>query len=243
METLPYIVRRDPGWPALINMTASGDMRFLFGISGAVVLRHYVGQGLDDRAGAFPRPCLPHSGGSQSALPDRTLVGGLGQPDAAAVPSAAIGWTWSTLPDPVDFHAFINADLYVPNANVFRGGEDNPLMLTRAGAAGPAVTLETSARLEQVPGQYGGEMSAFDWTFSPRGDDGRPQAMFDRVSGKVDPVVVQYWHDHYDRLTPCHAHESYLCDDGGVDRGAASYFAEISSEALRLANTLTTVPA
>jgi hypothetical protein len=52
--------------------------------------------------------------------------------------------------------------------------------------------------MEQVLGPYGGQMASFEWVFSPRGKDGRPEQMFDRATGDVDPAVVAYWHDHYD---------------------------------------------
>jgi len=116
------------------------------------------------------------------------------------------GGTWSTSPDPVDFHAFIQADLYAPGANVYRSGDGQPLPLVRQGAS--VSSFETAARTEAVLGAYGGQLTSFDWTFSPRGEDGRPQPMFDRTTGAVDPAVVAYWQAHYDlaaglaRLTP-----------------------------------------
>ena len=47
-------------------------------------------------------------------------------------------------------------------------------------------------------GDYGGQLASLEWVFSPRGPDGRPQPLFDRDTGAVDPAVVQYWRDHYD---------------------------------------------
>jgi hypothetical protein len=41
-------------------------------------------------------------------------------------------------------------------------------------------------------------MSSFDWVFSPKGADGRPEQMFDRRTGMVNPEVAAYWRDHYD---------------------------------------------
>ena len=49
-----------------------------------------------------------------------------------------------------------------------------------------------------MKGEVGGQLASFDWVFSPRGADGRPMPMFDRATGKVDPVVVAYWREHYD---------------------------------------------
>jgi hypothetical protein len=107
------------------------------------------------------------------------------------------GGTWSTSPDPSDFHDFTGVDLYAPNANVYRrpDGSAYPLVRDHGKVLG---TYEQFAKLERVLGPYGGQMASFDWVFSPRGADGRPMPMFDRDTGAVDPVVVAYWRDHYD---------------------------------------------
>jgi len=60
------------------------------------------------------------------------------------------------------------------------------------------VSIEDYARREAVVGAYGGQMASFEWTFSPRGADGRPLPMFDRTTGAVDSAVVDYWKEHYD---------------------------------------------
>jgi S-formylglutathione hydrolase FrmB len=107
------------------------------------------------------------------------------------------GGTWSTSPDPSDFHDFTGPDLYAPHANVYRKPDGTPWPLVRD--KGKVLgTFEQFARMEQVLGPYGGQMASFEWVFSPRGKDGRPEQMFDRATGDVDPAVVAYWHDHYD---------------------------------------------
>jgi hypothetical protein len=49
-----------------------------------------------------------------------------------------------------------------------------------------------------VLGDYGGQLSSFEWVFSPRGTDGRPRHLFNRVTGDIDPDVATYWRTHYD---------------------------------------------
>ncbi|KRE92498.1 enterochelin esterase [Frateuria sp. Soil773] len=107
------------------------------------------------------------------------------------------GGTWSTAPDPSDFHDFTGVDLYAPDANAYRrpDGTAIPLVRDHGKVLG---TFEQFARLERVLGDYGGQLASFEWVFSPRGKDGRPQPMFDRDTGAVDPAVVAYWRDHYD---------------------------------------------
>ena len=107
------------------------------------------------------------------------------------------GGTWSTSPDPSDFHDFTGADIYRPNANVYVDAEGRKTPLVRMDGRDVA-TIEDFARLETVLGPYGGQMSSFDWVFSPKGKDGRPEQMFDRRTGAVNPEVAAYWRDHYD---------------------------------------------
>lgn len=107
------------------------------------------------------------------------------------------GGTWSTSPDPSDFHDFTNVDLYAQNANMYLNPDGSQVPIMRENGKVIA-TMEQMARLEQVLGPYGGQLASFDWVFSPKGPSGAPEPMFDRATGKVHPEVVAYWHDHYD---------------------------------------------
>ena len=107
------------------------------------------------------------------------------------------GGTWSTSPDPSDFHDFTGPDLYAPHANVYHKPDGTPWPLVRD--KGKVLgSFEQFAKMERVLGPYGGQLASFEWVFSPRGKDGRPEQMFNRDTGDVDPQVVAYWHDHYD---------------------------------------------
>lgn len=107
------------------------------------------------------------------------------------------GGTWSTSPDPSDFHDFSGIDLYASHSNVYHRPDGSlfPIMRDKGKVVG---TFESFAKMEQVIGPYGGQIASFEWVFSPRGPGGRPEEMFNRATGDVDPAVVQYWHDHYD---------------------------------------------
>jgi len=59
------------------------------------------------------------------------------------------------------------------------------------------MTLEDFVRQERVLGDYGGQFASFEWVFSPRGDDGRPQPLFDRDTGVIDAKVANAW-ERYD---------------------------------------------
>jgi S-formylglutathione hydrolase FrmB len=115
------------------------------------------------------------------------------------------GGTWSTSPDPSDFHDFTGPDLYAPHANMYRKPDGSAWPLVRIDGKVVA-TVEQFAQLERVFGPYGGQLTSFDWVFSPKGPSGAPVPMFDRVTGDVDPAVVAYWHDHYDLAHIVEAH-------------------------------------
>jgi enterochelin esterase-like enzyme len=107
------------------------------------------------------------------------------------------GGTWSTSPDSSDFHDFTGPDLYAPDANEYRKPDGNPWPIIRADGKVLA-TMEQFAKLEAVLGPFGGQISSFDWVFSPKSDSGAPEPMFDRKTGVVNPKVVAYWREHYD---------------------------------------------
>jgi hypothetical protein len=107
------------------------------------------------------------------------------------------GGTWSTSPDPSDFHNFTGPDLYAPHANVFHRPDGTLYPIMRMDGKVVA-TLEQFTKIEAVLGPYGGQITSFEWVFSPRSKSGAPMPMFDHLTGDVDPTVVAYWHDHYD---------------------------------------------
>jgi enterochelin esterase-like enzyme len=107
------------------------------------------------------------------------------------------GGTWSTSPDPSDFHDFTGPDLYAANANMYRKPDGSSRPLIRIDGKVVA-TMQQYALMERALGPYGGQFASFEWVFSPKSDGGAPRQMFNRTTGDVDPAVVAYWHDHYD---------------------------------------------
>ncbi len=122
------------------------------------------------------------------------------------------GGTWSTSPDPSDFHAFSSIDLYAANANMYHRADGSAQPIIRMHTKVLA-TMEQLAHLEGVLGDYGGQLGSFEWVFSPRGPDGRPQQMFNRATGAVDPKVVAYWGEHYDIAHRIETHWTALAPD------------------------------
>ena len=121
------------------------------------------------------------------------------------------GGAWPTSPDPSDFHSFTGPDLLAnPPQNMYRKPDGSPWMLVRVNGK-DETSLEDYVRQEAVLGSYGGQFASFDWVFSPRSQDGAPERLFDRDTGKIDPEVARAWEkydiatiirDHADRLRP-----------------------------------------
>ena len=108
---------------------------------------------------------------------------------------AVFGGTWPTAPDPSDFHEFTGVDL-MKDTNFYRKPDGSPRMLVRMGGK-DVLSLEQFAQMEQVQGDYGGQLTSFEYVFSPRGEDGRPMHLFDRETGAIDRAVAQAW-EKYD---------------------------------------------
>src|SRR5262249_25462871 len=104
-------------------------------------------------------------------------------------------------PDPVDFREFtgINA---TPGStdNAYRRKNGAAKNLVRMDGKEIA-SVEEFARQEQVMGEYGGQFASFEWVFSPRGQDGRPLKLFNRVTGDLNQEVVRAWERYDIRLT------------------------------------------
>ncbi|HEV7857645.1 MAG TPA: alpha/beta hydrolase [Pyrinomonadaceae bacterium] len=107
------------------------------------------------------------------------------------------GGTWSTSPDPVDFRNFSGADLTkYPPQNFYHASDGKPYNIVRAQGRETA-SWEEFARMERVLGPYGGQMASFEAVFSPRGQDGQPMPLYDRDTGRIDPIVQKSW-ERYD---------------------------------------------
>ena len=107
------------------------------------------------------------------------------------------GGSWPTSPDPSDFRSFTGPNLREnPPQNFYHRQDGSPWMLVRMNGK-DVMSLEDFAREENVLGEYGGQMASFEWVFSPRGKDGRPEQLFDRETGVVNPAVAKAW-EKYD---------------------------------------------
>lgn len=109
------------------------------------------------------------------------------------------GGTWSCCPDPVDFRCMLNVDIYATGANMLYASDGARRRVSRPGGLLDGMTLGEFVRLETVLGR-GGQLYAFDAVFSPRARDGRPQFLWHRETGVIDPQIADAWRRYDIRL-------------------------------------------
>jgi hypothetical protein len=106
-------------------------------------------------------------------------------------------------PDPIDFRAFTNVDLY-RDANMYVdqglvAGVERPSMRDYLGRI--LATQRDSNHMELVLGDHGrsgGQYDIWQAVFGPQGPDGYPAPIFDKETGAINPKVASYWREHYD---------------------------------------------
>jgi hypothetical protein len=91
------------------------------------------------------------------------------------------GGVWAVSPDPVDFSAFLGTNIYDSGANFIKTKSGEPLQLNK---------ILLSA--DRVIGE-GWQMGSFESVFSPRGADGKPRRLWNRITGDIDPEVAATW--------------------------------------------------
>ena len=110
---------------------------------------------------------------------------------------------YGACPDPVDFHAYQNIDLYNDTNAFYRRGDFGqvPIAADREPDGSILATTGDEFAFEYVLGTRGRSTEQWNiWqaVYSPQGKDGYPAPVIDPLTGAIDRQVVQYWHDHYD---------------------------------------------
>jgi hypothetical protein len=111
--------------------------------------------------------------------------------------------TWAACPDPIDFHAYQDIDLY-NDANAFvRKGDFAEIPIAGDRKPDGTVTATTAGEFgfEYVLGTHGRSTEQWNiWqaVYSPAGPDGYPAQIINPLTGDIDKKVLDYWHDHYD---------------------------------------------
>ena len=110
---------------------------------------------------------------------------------------------WGACPDPVDFHAYQNINLYDDKNAFFRKGDFGsvPVPADRKPDGSILATTGDEFAFEYVLGTHG--RSTEQWgiwqaVFSPQGANGYPVDVLDPITGQIDKATVKYWQEHYD---------------------------------------------
>jgi S-formylglutathione hydrolase FrmB len=112
------------------------------------------------------------------------------------------GGTWTFFPDPLDFRKWEMIDIYQdPNAFEVPGFQyvprERPMMRTAEGQT--IETVRMKSLLEATIGSRGRSCEQYDaWeaVYGPVGEDGYPQKLWDKLTGKIDHNVANYMRDH-----------------------------------------------
>jgi hypothetical protein len=106
-------------------------------------------------------------------------------------------------PDPVDFHAYMTADLYKQDNMFYLQGAnkkiEQPAMRDYLGHT--LMSMRDNIAYEAALGDHGRSGEQFDiWqaVYSPTGEDGYPRPIFDKQTGMIDHRTADYWREHYD---------------------------------------------
>lgn len=102
------------------------------------------------------------------------------------------GGVWSTSPDPVNFRDYQQVNLYAdPPLSLYFTPDGEKRPLARIGGE-PVLWYADFGKMDDVLGR-GGQLRSFEAVFSPLNEDGNPQQLWDRKTGKIDPEVAKAW--------------------------------------------------
>jgi len=110
---------------------------------------------------------------------------------------------FAACPDPVDFHQYMNIDLYNDkNAFFIEGAHKRvPQPAMRDYLGHTLITTEDNGAYELALGDHGRSGEQLDiWqaVYGPVGEDGYPKQIFDKETGEIDHSVAAYWKQNYD---------------------------------------------
>ncbi len=110
---------------------------------------------------------------------------------------------FAACPDPIDFRAYCQVDIYEDENAYYRQGPFGrvlrPAYRNYLGAV--SATMEDMNFMELALGTHGRSGEQFDiWqaVYSPLGPDGYPRPIWDKLTGKIDHEVAAYWRDNFD---------------------------------------------
>ncbi len=106
-------------------------------------------------------------------------------------------------PDPIDFRAYTVVNIYQDkNAYELKGQARNEERPASRNYLGEIFQTQRDANhLELALGDHGrsgGQWDIWQAVYGPKGADGYPAPIWDKVTGDIDPKVAAYWREHAD---------------------------------------------
>jgi len=110
---------------------------------------------------------------------------------------------FAACPDPIDFRAFTVVNIYEDENAYYLDSEwkKTPRVGRRNYLGHVSTMLEDSNHLELVLGtktRSGQQWDIWEAVYSPVGDDGYPQRIWDKVTGEINPEVAEFWRENFD---------------------------------------------
>ncbi len=110
---------------------------------------------------------------------------------------------YAACPDPIDFRAYTVVNIYGHrNAYIAEAPwKKTPRPGLRNYLGEVATTLEQTNDRElaiATKGRSGEQWDIWQAVFGPAAEDGYPRPIWDKLTGQIDPLVAEYWKEHYD---------------------------------------------
>jgi hypothetical protein len=110
---------------------------------------------------------------------------------------------FAACPDPIDFRAYCLTNIYEDkNAYYYQSAhKEIEVPAHRDYLGNIQTTVQDYNQLELVLGdksRSGQQWDIWEATYSPQGEDGYPQRIWDKQTGVIDPAVAAYWRENYD---------------------------------------------
>lgn len=110
---------------------------------------------------------------------------------------------WAACPDPIDFRAYTIVNIYDHENAYYVDSEwkRTPRPGHRNYLGEISSTLEQMNHRELVLGtnsRSGDQWDIWEAVYSPVGDNGYPKRIWDKMTGKIDHSVAEYWRENYD---------------------------------------------
>lgn len=110
---------------------------------------------------------------------------------------------FAACPDPIDFRAYCLTNIYEDKNAYYYESNFNKLEVPghRDYLGNISTTLRRANHLELVLGdksRSGQQWDIWEATYSPLGEDGYPQRIWDKYTGEINTEVAAYWRENYD---------------------------------------------